>query len=67
MKIMQGAYEPVDNPMYDASLLELLNTMLSYDPAHRPAANQIMAHVSVIPTLFSLYVDMGAILSPTGN
>ncbi|XP_063229975.1 serine/threonine-protein kinase Nek8-like [Bacillus rossius redtenbacheri] len=67
MKIMQGSYMPVDGGQYDSCLLQLLSSMLSYNPAHRPAADQIMAHVAVVPTLYSLYVDLGAIITTVGD
>ncbi|KAF2366257.1 Protein kinase domain [Trinorchestia longiramus] len=58
-KITRGQYAPVSSERYSEHLRSLLSSLLHLDPSARPTANQILAHVSIVPTAIRLCVDVG--------
>lgn len=40
---------------------DIINNMLSMDPADRPTAVKLMAHPEIFPTLYILGADLGCL------
>nr|CAD7450550.1 unnamed protein product [Timema bartmani] len=62
IQIVNITYEPIQGFTYELSLRELVSHMLRFNPEHRPTVEQLMSHSSIVPVLYPLYVNMGAIL-----
>ncbi|XP_048649893.1 serine/threonine-protein kinase Nek8 isoform X2 [Marmota marmota marmota] len=60
LKIMSGTFAPISD-RYSPELRQLVLSLLSLEPAHRPPLSHIMAQPLCIRALLNLHTDVGSI------
>ncbi|KAF5916145.1 hypothetical protein HPG69_003220, partial [Diceros bicornis minor] len=60
LKIMSGTFAPISD-RYSPELRQLVLSLLSLEPAHRPPLSHIMAQPLCIRALLNLHTDLGSI------
>ncbi|GLH03286.1 Eukaryotic translation initiation factor 2-alpha kinase [Gryllus bimaculatus] len=61
LKIMEGAFQPIEHHIYDVEIYKLMNLMLHLKPEFRPSVSKIRVHPIILQPLYSLFVNLGNI------
>lgn len=57
--IMNGSVHPIDLKIYDRSMQDLVDSMLSILPDKRPTVKELMGRLILLPTIYTTFLDAG--------
>lgn len=57
--ITSGSVHPIDLTMYDRSMQDLVDSMLSIMPDKRPSVKELMGRMVLLPDIYTVYLDAG--------
>ncbi|XP_075970485.1 serine/threonine-protein kinase Nek8-like [Anticarsia gemmatalis] len=57
--IMSGSVHPIDLTIYDRSMQDLVDSMLSILPDKRPAVIDLIGRKILLPTIYTVFLDAG--------
>ncbi|XP_023947908.1 serine/threonine-protein kinase Nek8 [Bicyclus anynana] len=57
--ITSGSVCPIDSTVYDRGIQDLVDSMLSVLPDKRPSIEELMGKPTVLPMIYSVYLDAG--------